>query len=101
LPVPADEQPEQVADVTATEHETASESSTATDKPTKKKRVRVRSMKVDPKVERKVTEVPVPAEQRLCSVCNCEMQVFGHVDHEVIKYVPARIVVEIERRDCQ
>jgi transposase len=94
LPVPAAEQPEQVADGAATD---------ATEPPSegriKKKRVRVRSMKVAPSVERNIQLVPVPESERQCSICGREMKCFDHVDHEVITFVPAKIVVNIERRE--
>ena len=94
LPVPAPEQPEQVADGAATG---------ATQPPsegkTKKKRVRVRSMKVGPNVERNIQLVTVPESERQCSICGREMKCFDHIDHEVITFVPAKIVVNIERRE--
>jgi transposase len=98
LPVPAEEQPEQVADGVAADEKTAEASEETPDQP-KKKRNRVKSMKVDPKVERIVTKVPVSAAERFCAVCNCEMVPFGHVDHELITFVPAKIVVHVEERE--
>jgi transposase len=56
-------------------------------------------MKIDPKVERIVTKVPVSDAERFCAVCNCEMVSFGHVDHELITFVPAKIVVHVEERE--
>lgn len=56
-------------------------------------------MKVDPKVERIVTKVAVSEAERFCAVCNCEMVPFGHVDHEIISFVPAKIVVHVEQRE--
>ena len=47
LPVPAEEQPEQVTDGAATDEGNATDSVTAPDRPKKKKRARVHSMKVD------------------------------------------------------
>lgn len=92
LPVPAPEQPEQVADGAATD----APQPPSEDK-TKKKRVRVRSMKVAAHVERNIQVVAVPQAERQCSICGREMKCFGHVDHEVITFVPAKIVVNIER----
>jgi transposase len=43
--------------------------------------------------------VQVPAEQRLCVCCQHEMQVVGVVDHERVEYVPAKVVVHVERRE--
>jgi transposase len=45
------------------------------------------------------TKVPVSDAERFCEVCNCEMVSFGHVDHELITFVPVRIVVHIEERE--
>jgi hypothetical protein len=56
-------------------------------------------MKVDPKVERIVTKVPVSETERFCAVCNSEMVPFGPVTHEVITFVPAKIVVHVEERE--
>lgn len=90
LSVPTPEQPEQVGDAPA------SEQPSTEDKP-KKKRNRVRSMKVATNVERNITTVLVPQSERQCSNCGDEMKTFGWVDHETIKFVPAKLVVEIER----
>jgi len=98
LPVPAEEQPEQVADGVAADEKTTEESKEVPNQ-AKKKRNRVKSMKVDPKVERIVTKVAVSEAERFCAVCNCEMVPFGHVDHEVISFVPAKIVVRVEQRE--
>ena len=94
LPVPAPPEPEQSEEAGAESSDASSPESS--DKP--KKRQRVRSMKVDPDVERKVTVVPVPEEERICALCGAEKKVYGHVDHECIKFVPAKIIVEVERR---
>ena len=98
LPVPAEEQPEQVADGVAADEKTTEESKEVPNQ-AKKKRNRVKSMKVDPKVERIVTKVAVSEAERFCAVCNCEMVPFGHVDHEIISFVPAKIVVHVEQRE--
>ena len=55
--------------------------------------------KLSPEIERIVTPVTVPAEQRLCACCQHEMQVIAHVDHERVEYVPAKVVVHVERRE--
>lgn len=99
LPVPACEQPEQVAEGTKTDSDApATEQPAAEDKP-KKKRKRVRSMKVAANVERIVTTVLVPESERQCSNCGDEMKTFDFIEHETIKFVPAKIVVEVERRE--
>ena len=56
-------------------------------------------MKIASFVERQVTTVPVPAEDRICSECGADKVVCGHVRHERIVYVPAKIVVHEERRE--
>lgn len=99
LPVPASEQPEQVAEGAKTDSDTpATEQPAVEDKP-KKKRKRVRSMKVAANVERIVTTVLVPESERQCSNCGDEMKTFDFIEHETIKFVPAKIVVEVERRE--
>ena len=99
LPVPAEEQPEQVTDGAATDEGNATDSVAAPDRPKKKKRARVHSMKVDATVERVIKTVAVPESERFCAVCNCEMTSFGYVDHELICFVPAKVVVNVERRE--
>lgn len=97
--VPAPPEPEQVDDASTTEE---SESPTTTpDVPEKKpkKRKRVRSMKVGPDVERNITVVRLSKEECTCALCGAEMKVFDHVDHERIRYVPAKIVIDVERRE--
>jgi transposase len=96
LPVPASEQPEQVTDGAVVDVD-ATEASTTTDQPKKKKRNRVRAMKVASNVERVVDTVLVPADERNCAVCGKEMKPFGFVDYELITFVPAKIVVNVER----
>jgi len=97
LPVPAPEQPEQVPDG-ATEP-VAEPVSAEPAKPKKKKRQRVRSMKVDPKVERIPHTSTVPEGERDCSVCGKPMKAFGCVEHQLISYIPAKIVVHVEQRE--
>ena len=97
--VPAPPEPEQVDDASTTDE---SESPTTTPEvPEKKpkKRKRVRSMKVGPDVERNVTVVRLSKEECTCALCGAEMKVFDHVDHERIRYVPAKIVIDVERRE--
>ena len=101
LPVPAPEQPEQVPEG-ATDAEAAPEPepvSSEQGKPKKKKRQRVRSMKVDPKVERIPHTSSVPEGERDCSVCGKPMKAFGCIEHQLISFVPAKIVVHVEQRE--
>jgi hypothetical protein len=67
--------------------------------PPKKKRTRVRAMQIGEQVERNTTVVPLPADERTCALCGREKKVFDYVEHQCIRYVPAKIVVDIERRE--
>lgn len=93
LPVPAPEEPEQV------EGGTPEPAPDAGLPPKKKKRERVRAMRVAAHVERIVTVVPLPDDERSCALCGDEKKVFDHVDHERIVFVAARIELHIERRE--
>ena len=57
------------------------------------------SIKIAPFVERQVTPVSVPAEERICAICGAEKTVCGHERHERIAYIPAKIVVYEEVRE--
>jgi transposase len=97
--VPAPPEPEQVDDPsTADESEPAKGTPDEAEKKPKT-RTRVRSMKVGPDVERNVTLVPLSKDECTCSLCGAEMKVFGYVDHERLRYVPAKIIVDVERRE--
>lgn len=50
-------------------------------------------------VERHVTKVPVPAEERICSICGAEKTVCSRERHERIVYVPAKIEIHEEVRE--
>ena len=68
--------------------------------PTKKTRTRTRGMAVAAHVERVVdATVEVLEAERACSHCGVTMDVFDYVEHERIEYVPAKVVVHIERRE--
>jgi transposase len=68
--------------------------------PTKKTRTRTRSMAVAEHVEQVVdATIEVPHDERTCSHCGVEMDVFDYVEHERIEYVPAKFVVHVERRE--
>lgn len=53
--------------------------------------------RLDPNLPRNVTFHPVPADERHCIHCQLEMQPIGHVDHERVRYIPARIEVDVDR----
>jgi transposase len=55
--------------------------------------------KLSPDLERIIEHVQVPAEQRLCVCCHHEMQPIGFIEHERTEYVPAKVVVHVERRE--
>jgi hypothetical protein len=76
LPVPAPEQPEQVSDEKAVDAQDQEASPSESTTP-KKKSHRVRAMKVAASVERHVTTVLVPQDERQCCNCNQEMKPFG------------------------
>jgi transposase len=69
------------------------------DKPKQKRPNHPGRTKLSPSLERVVEHVEVPAEQRLCVCCQHEMQPVGFIDHERVEYVPARVVVHVERRE--
>jgi transposase len=50
-------------------------------------------------LEREVTEVAVPEGERACGVCGVTMSPFGHVEHERVEIIPAKIIVRVERRE--
>lgn len=97
LPVPAPEQPDQADDAPATEND--ANGSGTVPPPVKKKRKRVQAMKAGPEVERNVIEVPLPEDERTCALCGRDKNVFGHVEHELFRYEPAKIVLDVERRE--
>jgi transposase len=105
LPVPAPQEPEQIAPGEPSAPDAGAEASpaaggeSAQPEKTKKKRQRVRSMRISDSVERKVTTVPVPEEERQCALCGADKQVFGHVEHQLFTFVPAKIVVHVEQRE--
>jgi transposase len=54
---------------------------------------------LSPDLERIIEHVHVPGEQRLCVCCQHEMKAVSFVDHERTEYVPAKVVVHVERRE--
>lgn len=54
---------------------------------------------VDATVERIVTDVPVPADERACAICGTAKIVFDTVEHQRIEFVPGKVVVHTERRE--
>jgi hypothetical protein len=56
-------------------------------------------MQVDPSVERNIQLAALTDTERCCSLCGGEKKVFDHVEHELIRFVPAKIIVDVERRE--
>ncbi len=65
----------------------------------KKKRRRAQRIELAPNVERNVEVVPLPEDERTCCLCGRKKKVFDHIEHEVIRFVPAKIVVDVEKRE--
>ena len=65
----------------------------------KKRRGHRGRTKLSPDLERIVSDVAVPQDERGCLHCGTEMTVFGHVEHERLEFVPAKFVVHVERRE--
>lgn len=68
-------------------------------KPRKSQRNHPGRTRLSDQLERKVALTTVPQDARACQQCGKEMAAFGHQDHERIEYVPAQIVVHVERRE--
>lgn len=54
---------------------------------------------LSPELPRNITVVPVSVDERKCLHCREEMTCIGHVDSETIEFIPARIEVNVERRE--
>jgi len=65
----------------------------------RKKREHPGRTRLSPELERKVTPVSVPEGERTCKCCGALMKCIGHLDHERIEYIPAKLVVHVERRE--
>jgi len=65
----------------------------------RKKRKHPGRTRLSPDLEREVTLVPVPEAERACQCCGVEMTCIGHLDHERLEHVPAKLVVHVERRE--
>lgn len=55
--------------------------------------------RLSPNLQRSIIETNVPAGERACTRCGEEMGLIGHQEHERIEYVPAQILVHVERRE--
>lgn len=94
VPVPPAPDESQTADEAPAEEGQPTEP--AKEPPKRKRRARI---KVADFVERHVTQVPVPDEDRICALCGAEKRFCKHVRHERIEFVPAKIVVHEEIRE--
>ena len=50
-------------------------------------------------LERVVHEQTVPEDERACVHCSVEMTCIKHVEHERVEYVPAKLVVHVDRSE--
>jgi transposase len=65
----------------------------------KKRRKHPGRTRLSPELERVVTDVPVPESERACQCCGTEMEPIGKpLEHERVEFVPAKLVVHVERR---
>lgn len=93
-PDPPECESEPESDPEAAQNADSSSSPPEKEKKTRKSR---RRMKVADKVERIITLSPVPDDEKTCGICGADKTVIGHVDHERIEFIPARIVLHINR----
>ena len=55
--------------------------------------------RLSPDLERIIVDVPVAPDERDCIQCGQPMQAFGFVEHETVEFVPAKLVVHVQRRE--
>ena len=96
--VPTPMEPEQVDEPTTTDELEPTQATPDEAEKKPKTRKRVRSMTVGPGVERNVTVVPLSGDECTCSLCGAEMKVFDYVEHQRLRYVSAKLILDIERR---
>ena len=65
----------------------------------KKKRNHPGRTRLSDKLERRVVETSVPDGERTCRQCGTEMGLIGHQEHERVEYIPAQVIVHLERRE--
>jgi transposase len=86
------------------EQEEQAEIADASSKQKRKKNTHRGRKPLSPNLPRHVTIVAVPENERNCLHCGEAMKSIGHVDHERVEFIPARIEVHVERREkvaCQ
>lgn len=84
---------------TADEPSADSAPAAATTSSKEKRRNHPGRLALSPELPREITNIPVPAEERACIHCGIEMECIGHLDSETVEFVPARLVVHVERRE--
>jgi transposase len=55
--------------------------------------------RLSPEIERVVTKVAVPQDERACKCCGMAMTAITPREHERVEYVPDKLVVHIEQRE--
>ena len=99
LTTPIPPEPEQTDDLAAVAADETEPQTAFIGPIERRKRQKVRRMVADPEMERIVTKVPVSAEDSICGLCGKPKTVFGCVEHERFEFVPAKIVLHVERRE--
>ena len=98
VPAPTPPDDNQTDDEAPAEEAPTAEEGKPTEPPKDARKTPAR-IKVADFVERHVTQVPVPDEDRICALCGAEKKFCKHVRHERIEFVPAKIVVHEEIRE--
>ncbi|MGV1030524.1 MAG: IS66 family transposase, partial [Dermatophilaceae bacterium] len=65
----------------------------------KRKRKHRGRTQLSPEIERIVTPVAVPADERACKCCGTAMVAITPREHERVEYVPDKLVVHVEQRE--
>lgn len=85
---------------TASCPEESAESADGKSPPTEKKRRKHPGRtQLSAELERVIHEHRVPEEERRCACCGSEMECFGHLEHERVEFIPARLIVHVDRRE--
>lgn len=69
------------------------------DRPAAKPRGRGGRKPLPDHLPREFVNVPVPAELRVCPICGTEKKCIGHIESEILEFVPAHFKVIVERRE--
>lgn len=100
VPAPAPPDDDNDSDDEAASEEAPAAAEDKPTKPPKKTRGKTQTrIKIADFVERHVTHVPVPDEDRICALCGVEKKLCEPVRHQRIEYIPAKIVVHEEVRE--